>query len=373
MKILLIANYLPDGQQSMLHFANMLYKGLIELKHDVRLIRPKPFFNFFKQSYKGLGKWLGYLDKFIIFPIRLVKAKHWADIVHICDHSNAIYTRYLKDIPYIVTCCDMLAIRSAQGEFKENSTRWTGRQLQKMILNGLNKAQYVVCISKATRDDLLRISNLKPEKTSIIYMGLNYPYSPMQYEKASGRLKSLKKNIKYPFILHVGKSSWYKNRLGVLNIFRHMLRSNEISNLNLIFAGQKLTKEMHRYIKQYHLEQKVIGIISPKDEDLDALYSLAEALIYPSLQEGFGWPIIEAQACGCPVFTTNRAPMTEAGGDAAIYFDPYKPEETAYIIVKNLKYKDRIKEKGFLNIKRFNTEKMMEEYIKVYQKILCEF
>ena len=112
MKILLASNYINDRQNSMLLFARMLEKGLSDLGHDIRLTRPEPFFGRIIPSYKGLGKWLGYVDKFIISPRKLKKEIICADVVHICDHSNAHYSEYLKDVPSLVTCNDVLAIRS---------------------------------------------------------------------------------------------------------------------------------------------------------------------------------------------------------------------------------------------------------------------
>ena len=92
MKILLASNYINDRQNSMLLFARMLEKGLSDLGHDIRLTRPEPFFGRIISSYKCLGKWLGHVDKFIISPLKLKKEIIWADVVHICDHSNAHYS-----------------------------------------------------------------------------------------------------------------------------------------------------------------------------------------------------------------------------------------------------------------------------------------
>ena len=80
---------------------------------------------------------------------------------------------------------------------------------------------------------------------------------------------------------------------------------------------------------------QVRELVSVQNEDLRALYSTATALLFPSFQEGFGWPIIEAQACGCPVITSNRTPMTEVGENAAIYINPDSPEEAAREIAKH--------------------------------------
>ena len=90
MKVLLVGNYVNDEQESMQRFANLLQTGLRQAGHEVRLLRPTPFIGRIKPAAKGFGKWLGYVDKFVIFPRELKVAAKWADIVHVCDHSNAL-------------------------------------------------------------------------------------------------------------------------------------------------------------------------------------------------------------------------------------------------------------------------------------------
>jgi glycosyltransferase involved in cell wall biosynthesis len=373
LRILLIANYLPDNQQSMNRFATMLENGLPQFGHQVRIIRPQPQIGNLKQSATGVGKWLGYIDKYIIFPQALRQEIYWADVVHICDHSNAVYTKYLQKVPHIVTCNDLLAIRSALGEIKENQTRWTGKQLQRIILNGLNQAQRVACISEHTRLDLLRISSLKSSVVSMIYMGLNYSYKPMKIPEAKEHLKIFGLSKECQFILHVGGNTWYKNRLGVLSIFHYLLQKYRKSELYLVMIGQSFTNEMHQYIKTHNLSQKVIELVGVDNEDLRDFYSSATALLFPSLEEGFGWPIIEAQACGCPVITSNRTPMTEVGGEAAIYINPINPQQAAETIADCLPLLESLKQKGLLNAQRFTPETMISSYIQLYQDAIFDF
>ena len=83
---------------------------------------------------------------------------------------------------------------------------------------------------------------------------------------------------------------------------------------------------------QIIFELSVIEVVEPSDEDLRSLYSGAAALLFPSLYEGFGWPLIEAQSCGCPVITSNRSPMTEVAGSAALYIDPANESAAAALI-----------------------------------------
>src|SRR4051794_12253642 len=102
MRILLVGNYILDRQESMLRFADVLLAGLKAEGNEVELIRPEAFFGKLKPG-GVIGKWLGYLDKFVIFPFELRRRAASSDLVHICDHSNAHYTAYLQKIPHLVT------------------------------------------------------------------------------------------------------------------------------------------------------------------------------------------------------------------------------------------------------------------------------
>src|SRR5579871_2271456 len=101
---------------------------------------------------------MGYLSKFIWFPLSLKKAKEWADVVHVCDHAYSLYSRFLQGVAHVVTCHDLIAVRTALGEFEGQRTRWTGRAYQQMIVGGLNHAKHVACVSEATRRDVLRVT-----------------------------------------------------------------------------------------------------------------------------------------------------------------------------------------------------------------------
>ncbi|MBD2335782.1 glycosyltransferase family 4 protein [Calothrix sp. FACHB-156] len=370
MKILLIGNYKADAIQSMDRFAAMLENYLIQFNHQVRVVRPEPFFGGIIAAPRKSRKWLGYVDKFILFPFRLRQAISWADIVHICDQGNAIYTKYLQNIPHVVSCHDLFPIRAGLGEFPEHKTGWTGKQLQQMILKGLNQAQKVICVSEQTSSDLLRLSSLSENAVSVIPSGLNYPYTPMKAKTAQERLGDLGIPGDSEFILHVGANHWYKNRLGVLSIFYELRLKLQKPNFYLVMVGKPMTKEMHQFINKYDLSNKVIELVEIDNENLRALYSSATALLFPSLYEGFGWPIIEAQACGCPVFTSNRPPMNIVGGDAAIYIEPNNPQASAEKIIDNLCKLGKMKSQGFINSQKYSTEIMISQYISIYEKLI---
>jgi glycosyltransferase involved in cell wall biosynthesis len=370
MKVLLIGNYQPDAIQSMDKFALMLEIYLSQFGQEVRIIRPKPWLGKLELS-PFLKKWLGYIDKLIFFPTQLRQALSWADVVHICDHGNAIYTQYLQNIPHVVTCHDLLAIRCGLGEFPEYQTGWTGKQLQQMMIKGLNQAQKVACVSEQTKSDVLRLTFLDESAVSVISLGLNYPYTPMTTREAKQRLEALGISLNCRFILHVGANHWYKNRLGVLSIFERLLKLKQ-SELYLVMVGKPMSDEMRYFIKTHNLANKVIELVEVDNENLRSLYSSATALLFPSLQEGFGWPIIEAQACGCPVFTSNRLPMNDVGGEAAIYIEPDNPQSAAEKIACYLTTIETLKSKGFVNAQRFTPDKMIYEYVTLYHQAIDE-
>ena len=96
-----------------------------------------------------------------------------------------------------------------------------------------------------------------------------------------------------------------------------------------MFVGPELVPEMAELARKHGVADRVKALQKVSHEELRALYASATALLFPSLQEGFGWPVIEAQACGCPVFTSDLAPMNEIGGEGAVYVDPKNPAAIA--------------------------------------------
>lgn len=370
MKILLVGNYPYQKSQSMDRFASLLYTEFKVAGHQVSLLKPQPVIGRLYPSATGLGKWLGYFDRFLFFHSLLKQATDWADVVHICDHANSVYVPWLNGKAHVVTCHDMLAIRSALGEMPEASTRLLGHQYQRMILRGLQQADHIICVSEATKSDLQRIAGVNEKRVTVISNGINYPYFPMCKAEARDILKGFGNGCLRPFFMHVGGNEWYKNREGVLRLFLGLVHDSAFKNHLLIMAGKPLPCELKRLIHESGLAGRVVNVVNPTNEQLCALYSQAEALLFPSLYEGFGWPIIEAQACGCPVFTSNRPPMTYVGGEAACYIDPSAPIQAAFVVTESLQDRMVMCDKGLENVRRFDTQTMVNSYLEEYRNLL---
>jgi glycosyltransferase involved in cell wall biosynthesis len=366
MKIVLVGNYLSDMQHSMLRFCATLGKELRRAGHEVRVIHPPTRLGADWNIPNHLAKWFGYLDKFIFFLPELRRQARAADVVHICDHAYSLYTRFLVGIPRVVTCHDLLATRCALGEFRDQRVGWSGREYQRLILKGLERASFVGCDSVATRSDILRLTKVPKERTALIHVGFNFPYGPASGSERKIRLKRLGLGLNDPFLIHVGTNVWYKNLPGVIGIFSRLIAGPEANDLHLVMVGNGWTDELDTLVNKSELTGKVTRLSNVSSEDLRALYSGACGLLFPSLCEGFGWPIIEAQACGCPVFASDRPPMTEVGGEGAVYFDPENYDQAADVIRRRLYYRSEIRAAGFVNARRFSAANTAAAYIRLY-------
>ncbi len=368
--VLLIGNYPPDRQQSMSRFALMMLDGLAAAGVPVELLEPQPFFGRFRFAGDFVTKWLAYIDKFVLFPWQLRRRlKSAPAVVHICDHSNAMYARLIHNIPVVISCHDLLAVRGAFGEQTDCPASLTGKLLQRWIVAGLRAATVVACVSKATLEDARRLvvhGDGKP-KLDVISLGLSYPYRKLAADEAQvrrARFPLLKADT--PFVLHVGSNLRRKNREGVLRIFAGC--KAQWSGL-LVFAGEPLSDPLRSLGRQLDVLDRVVEVPDATSELLEMLYNCATAFLFPSRFEGFGWPIIEAQACGCPVLCGDRAPLPEVAGDAGLIHPVEDEESFAADIIRLADPEVRAawSAKSLRNAQRFSTERMIAEFISAYR------
>jgi glycosyltransferase involved in cell wall biosynthesis len=342
-KVLLVGNYPADEQWSMERFCKMLEHGLRDEGVEVEVIRPAVIMG-------GGNKWLGYFDKFILLRRvleRAMKARSgW--VVHILDQGNGIYAGWIPGC--VVTCHDMLAIRAAGGEFPEHRPGWTGRVFQRLILAGLRKAKAIACVSEATRQDVARLIGT----SEVIANGLEDIWRPIDRDDA---LTQIAAGVREGgFLLHVGGDQWYKNRAEVIRTF-DLLRAADPHPRKLVLVGPP--PEIVR--------DDMIVLSGVSDETLCALYNIAAAMVFPSVAEGFGWPILEAQACGCPVVTTPS--MRETGGDGAIYINgPDMLPSVREALEMDKARRTALVAAGMENARKYSARRMAREYVEFYQR-----
>ena len=376
--VVLVGNYPLDRQESMLRFRNLIQARLESGGFPMESIFPRGYLG--RILEKGvLAKWLGYVDKYILFPpglaMRLSQIKQNFPgrkiVVHICDHSNSVYAALARRwFPVLVTCHDLIAVRSARGEETYCPVSGFGKFLQMAILRGLGNATAVACISRSTQSDLIRL--LGPDaagRSQVIPLALNYSYRALSREEALGGLARAGIDLPFRgFVLHVGSGLLRKNREALL------LSVAQIKDSwpgPIVFAGEPLTALEQTMARFLGLEDRVREISRPDNETLLALYNAAHCLIFMSHFEGFGWPILEAQASGCPVICSNRTSVPEVAGDGALI---HEPDDYAAIggDVQRLQepaFRDSLVALGFKNARGYSIERMMGAYEEIYRRI----
>lgn len=372
MKILLIGNYPEDRQESMQRYADLLLDQLRAHGHSVTLLSPSIVLGRLSRPGSSLHKWLAYIDKFLLFRLRLKSAARTAEVVHICDHSNAMYVSAIRHRPHLVTCHDILAIRSALGHFAENPVSPSGNVFQRLIVRGLRSAGSIVCVSAKTRDDLEQYLGLPGERLHVVPTSLHWPYAPAAAEQVTQTLEEIGIPAGRPYFLHVGVDHWYKNRFAVLRIFAALRGHAEYADASLVMTGDMWPPTFRRFLEEQSLQANAYLVKNASNEQLQALYTGACALIFPSREEGFGWPILEAQACGCPVAVPDRPPMNATAGAAAILIDPDDPDGAGGAIAQALAARSELQQAGMGNLERFTVNGMIAAYLHLYRKEIAK-
>lgn len=373
MKILLVGNHVQDSVNSlsMELFARFLYSGLVERGHEVILTSPAPKAWLRVAAHSSLGKWAKYLDQYLGFPLPLRKLEAWADVVHVTDHSNAPFLSFLAGKPCLVTCHDVIGIKRARGFYSEERAGWSGRLLQSWTLANLRRAGRVACVSATVARELRELAGIHPNRVGVVHNGLNYPFYPMDPEQAGRGLAELGLPQDRPYLLHVGSDEWKKNRRGVAETFVELRKLGHPAAGHLVFVGAPPDKNLQAYLDREGVSEYVSAHGHLSSEALCALYARTALFLFPSLYEGFGWPIIEAQACGALVATSDRDPMREVGGQGAILIDPENPRTAARTIAAlSAAEREAVRLKGMANAARFSPEAMLSGYETLYLSLL---
>jgi len=359
----------------MARYRQLVTAGLTSRGYKVVVRSPPIVFGWPGWKLKMLTKWLSYIDQFVIFPIVLTCWQlSWplGTKVVVLDQALGPWVPFIHRWPALVICHDLLALRASRGEFREQRIGTTGKAYQRLIRWGFRHGRYFAAVSQASSSDLKGELADKLASVDILLNPLSEGVHPVEIGKARLILKSLNKQLEHSrYVLHIG-GYWYKNREGVCRVFLELL--NSYPRLKLVLVGHTEAAAKQVITDNPDLQAGVIHITEIGQEELNALYSAAEVLLFPSWHEGFGWPILEALACGCPVITTNRDPMREVGGDAATYIPacPHDVDQAddwdkdVSIHVENILNRQTTersawRQRGMKQAVRFNQERWLEK------------
>ncbi len=333
-----------------------------------------------------LSKWAGYIDQHVLFPLetRLALKRQHPDTLYVfSDQALGSWVPMVKHLPHVIHVHDLLALRSALGEIPENPTSITGKIYQRYIRRGFRQGRHFISVSKKTREDLHRVGQLSAITSDVVYNGLNYAYSPLTRSETKQILQAADLPVcDESYLLHVGGGQWYKNLVGVVTLYAQYA-ARQGAPLPLWCIGPQPSGAVKSALKKVPPQGRVFFFQSVESRTLQALYSGARVFLFPSLAEGFGWPLVEAQACGCPVLTTDEAPMNEIAGSGAFYIprlridddiDAWGAKGAAVLdelLAETPTQLDERKRRGLEWAQRFNADKTIEGYIDIYKRVMA--
>jgi len=363
--VVLICNYSADAQQSMLRFGCALHQALANLHIRTHIWHPPTFFarwaNFDGSPWRRL---LGHIDKIAlgIPALLLYRMRHHSAVWHIIDQGNAGYAWLLPRHRTIITAHDCFALLAAQ----EGRLGYASRMLQMWNASGLRLAQVVVAVSRPTQTDLKRLGFVR---TCVVHNALNQSFTPKPHSECQAILAKARIPFDRPFIFHVGGNQWYKNRIGVVRIFRALRAMQPERAWQLVLAGKPWPANLSAEIRACGAASDIHDVGTVSNATLEACYCMATAVIFPSLGEGFGWPVAEAQACGAVVVASDRPPLPEVGGDGALYADPENPIAYAHVVLDALTKQSELRRLALANARRFTTGPWARMHRTIYGRL----
>lgn len=230
----------------------------------------------------------------------------------------------------------------------------------------------IIVDSECTKIDVIKYLKVDSEKVRVIYLAASDHFTNHKSQNEIERV-CIKHRVKRPYLLFVGNIEPRKNLARVIRAFSNV-RKKDKSELNLVIVGSKAWDypNIHKLINELELSDSILCLNYVDDEDLVSLYNGGELLVFPSLYEGFGLPIVEAMQCGMPVLTSNLSSMPEVGGKAAYYVNPYEEreiEEGMRLILTDSQLQNELRAKGLIQAKQFSWKQTAEQTLAVYQEL----
>jgi glycosyltransferase involved in cell wall biosynthesis len=294
----------------------------------------------------------------IAFPLHLLITLKKPDVLLSLTH----YAPRFTTIPTIVSVMDVSYLNFPD-TFKKRDllklTKWTEYSVK--------RAKKIITISKSSKNDIIKHYKVPEEKTKVVYLGLK----KLNMDSSQKDLASF--GVHKKFILFVGTLQPRKNISRLIEAFS-LLPQKLKAEYQLVVIGKKgwLYEEILKAPEKFRVSNDVLFLDYVKDNDLPEFYKKAQVFVLPSLYEGFGLPVLEAMRYGCPVAVSNVSSLPEAGGEAALYFDPESTTDIKNTIEKILtdsKLREKMREKGREQFKKFTWEKAAKEVLEVVESL----
>lgn len=280
------------------------------------------------------------------------------DILH-PTYYNPYFLNYLGDKPFVLTIHDMIhEIFPEYYSLSDKTISW------KQTL--AERASKIIAVSENTRKDIIKFLGVSPNKIAVIHHGAS-----IDINNVNGTVDdNTASQMPNKYILFVGARERYKNFYFLLESIAPILHKNK--DLHLICAGGgAFSNSEIKFLKILNINNKVAQY-NVDDKELIYLYKNAICFVFPSLYEGFGMPVLESFACGCPVIASYSSSIPEVGGDAINYFNPKDVtdlRESVEKVIYDDSLREKLKLKGYEQLKNFSWKKTALETKGLYISI----
>lgn len=245
-------------------------------------------------------------------------------------------------------------------------------RLRFLLHRAIPKVARVICLSEHIREAVQEKFDLPAERLPVIYPGTSRVFRPIDENEKRAHLEE-KHGIRGPYFLFCGRWEHRKNVVRTIEAFARFKRETH-SEHKLIFSGERTwaAKEADTTIARLGIQDEIMDLGKTAVDELPYLYGAADALVYASLWEGFGMPIVEAMACGTPVITSNVTAMPETAGGAALLVDPHSTEDIAaamHRITSDPDLRKRLRAQGLQRAQLFSWEKTGSQILSLYEEV----
>jgi len=231
---------------------------------------------------------------------------------------------------------------------------------------------HLIAVSHNTKNDIVELLGVAPEKVSVIYSGIDSSYREVVDIEELEKVK-FKYQLPEKFILYLGNVEPRKNLIGLIKAYNQLRQDNSsLADFKLVIAGATGWKIRDIFnelaLSPYQKDIIFLGYVDRADKP--AIYSLCAIFAYPSFYEGFGFPPLEAMACGAPVMTSNLSSLPEIVGSAALSVDPYNiaaMAEALKQILTDTELAESLRQAGFQQVQKFNWDNTAREYLDLFQ------
>lgn len=368
-EIIWFHDFKADNRLSMEVYADELFRAIEENgsgRFQVDSFRPEPMP--WPRRLSGHDLMRMRLSRYVTYPWQA--HRHQRQLNHILDHGYGHLVYAVRPGRTVVTVHDLIPLVRWRGGIPGLSP---GRKpwLNLLSLRGLRLATRLIAVSENTRRDLIRFCNCAPDRIDVVYHGVDPFFKPygLSQKLLLRRELDLPSEIGTQIVL-VSGSQWYKNHTGALKAFARLLTTSRIP-MQLIKIGAP-TMEWARTVRELGLEEatRCLGIVP--HHELPKVFNSADCLLFPSFYEGFGWPPLEAMACGVPVVASNTSSLPEVIGDAGLMCPPNDYDGLAqaiYNVLTNDYVRQMLVERGLARARQFTWEKTAQQTLAVYHRM----